>query len=123
MGEGAMVVQYDGTVVLFASGHAPINSSAAAANPCQTPWKIQTIAFKAHFCYLKNLFFKKYYLFRKNNNYKSKSDEASVTELVTAILKVSKCFWIFCVIYVFFFLKHTALDLHRLFMSIYTSFL
>lgn len=75
MGEGAMVVQYDGTVVLFASGHAPTNSSAAAANPCQTPWKIQTIAFKAHFCYLNNSFFKKYCLFRKNNNFKSKADE------------------------------------------------
>lgn len=36
MGEGAMVVQYDGTIVGFAAGHAATNSRVAAANPCQT---------------------------------------------------------------------------------------
>lgn len=37
MGEGAVVVQYDGTIVGFAAAHAATNSSVAAANPCQTP--------------------------------------------------------------------------------------
>lgn len=53
VGEGAVVVQYDGTVVGFAAAHAAASSAAAAAaaaaDSCQTPWKSQSREGKAHF--------------------------------------------------------------------------